>query len=56
MTPPGSPLADLTGAELFAFETDASAHGTPDEVSAARAELVRRVGQLTPPSTAPSAN
>ena len=36
------PLADLTGAELFVFEADASEHGTPQELRAAREELERR--------------
>ena len=37
-----TPLADLTGAELFVFEADAAAHGSDDELAAARAEILRR--------------
>ena len=46
-------LADFTGAELFVFEAEASEHGTPQEVRAAREELDRRVRGLRSASTAP---
>ena len=52
MDPLRPTLADLTGAELYVFEADASAHGTAQELHAVREELDRRVTSGTAHATA----